>query len=120
MFMGSFAPLPGGTSPAGQFACSSMRMSVVVAVTGGGVVRGFVVRMAVVVVVAVLLIVGFGSITNIAIGMGGSVLMFGRIGTGGLAASEEQGGEGKRCEQAFHWILGFEVSVSFGQADQCW
>lgn len=97
-----------------------MRMTVVVAVTSGGVVRGLLMRMSIVVAVARLLIVGFGSITNIAIGMRGSVLMFGRIGTGGLAASEEQGGEGKRCEQAFHWILGLEVSVSFGQADQCW
>ena len=67
-----------------------MRMSVVVAVTGGGFVRGFVMRVSIVVVVAVLLIVGFGASANIAIGMGGSVLMFGSIGSG-LAAGEQQG-----------------------------
>lgn len=67
-----------------------MRMSVVVAVTGGGFVRGFVMRVSIVVVVAVLLIVGFGASDNIAIGMGGSVLMFGSIGSG-LAAGEQQG-----------------------------
>ena len=97
-----------------------MRMTVVVAVTSGGVVRGLLMRMSIVVAVVLLLIMGFGSITNIAIGMGGSVLMYGSVGTGGLSAGEEQGCEGKWCEQAFHWILGFEVSVSFGQADQCW
>ncbi len=64
-----------------------MRMSVVVAVTGGCVVRGFVMRVSIIVDVAVLLIVGFGASANIAIGMGGSVLMFESIGTG-LAAGE--------------------------------
>ena len=64
-----------------------MRMSVVVAVTGGGIVRGFVMRVSIIVVVAVLLIVGFGASANIAIGMGGSVLMLWSIGTG-LAAGE--------------------------------
>ena len=67
-----------------------MRMSVVVAVTGGCVVRGFVMRVSIIVVVPVLLIVGFGASANIAIGMGGSVLMFGSIGSG-LAAGEQQG-----------------------------
>jgi hypothetical protein len=92
-----------------------MRMAVVVAVTGGGVVRGFVMRMSIVVVVAVLLIVGFGTmVVAIAIGVrwqfaivahGLGILVIG-AGFGGLAAGEEQGGEGKRCEYAFHWILG--------------
>lgn len=83
-----------------------MRMPVVVAVTGGGVVRRFLVRMTIVVTVTLLLIMGFDTITNIAIGMRGSVLMFGSIGTGGLSAGEEQGGEGKGCEYFLHLVLG--------------
>ena len=67
-----------------------MRMSVVVAVTGGGIVRGFVMRVSIVVVVAVRMIVGLCASENMSIGMGGSVLMFGSIGSG-LAAGEQQG-----------------------------
>ena len=51
--------------PAGQVPPGGVRvhqcMAVVVAVTGGGIVRGFVMRVSIVVVVAVLLIVGFGA-----------------------------------------------------------
>ena len=79
-----------------------MRMAVVVAVTGGGIVRGFVMRVSIVVVVAVLLIVGFGAmVMAVAFGVcgqfaivahGPAVFVVGAA-FGGLAASEEQGGE---------------------------
>lgn len=87
-------------------------MSVVVAVTGGGIVRGFVMRVSIVVVVAVLLIVGFGAmVMAVAFGVcgqfaivahGPAVFVVGAA-FGGLAASEEQGGEGEGCEYFLHW-----------------
>lgn len=77
-------------------------MSVVVAVTIGGIVRGFFVRIAIVVAVAVLFIVVFGTITDISIGMDGAVLMLRSIGTTTITAGEEQDGECEKCEYEFH------------------
>ena len=91
-----------------------MRMSVVVAVASGGIVRGFVMRVSIVVVVAILLIVGFGAmIVAIAFGVCGqfavvahglAVLIVGAS-FGGLATREEQGGEGEGCEYFLHLDL---------------
>lgn len=90
-----------------------MRVAVVVAVTGGGVVRGFVMHLAIVMAVAVLFIVGFGASANIAIGVGGSVLMLGGIGLRlGLAAGEEAGWQERgvrvrvSCYVGYGWFKG--------------
>lgn len=83
-----------------------MVVSVVVAVACGGVVRGFFVRMAIIVGVTVLFIVCFGAvIVAVAFGVGAAAFHF-LVGIGfggfGLAAREEQGGESEGCEYFLH------------------
>ncbi len=53
------------------------------------------------VVMAVIL----GMLVPISFGMGGAFLLFFSVGFSGLAAGEEHGGEGERCEYLFHLVV---------------